>query len=156
MSGPAGQRRWRLALMDAIRLTPLPWTLKWRLLWLGGTKVLLSAVAVIRDPDGRVLILRSRYSGRWQLAGGGVLRRETVEQAVRRECREELGLSLLDARLVAVVPDRTGLTQCAVFACGLAEGRICLSEEHTTYRYATREELPAGLGHIVRLCEKSG
>jgi len=50
---------------------------------------------IIRRPDGRVLLVKTWLGRqRWQLPGGGVKRRETAHQAVLREVKEEVGLSL--------------------------------------------------------------
>lgn len=95
----------RLSPLLAIRYTPLPWTAKRWLIWLGGPKVLLSACALIEEERGRVLSLRSRYTGDWQLPGGCVRRRETAMAAVQRECLEELGLAVRDPRLLGICVD---------------------------------------------------
>ncbi len=59
-------------------------------------KVTEVAVGVLLDPDGRFL-LTSRpagkvYAGFWEFPGGKLEEGETVEQALRRELQEELGL----------------------------------------------------------------
>ena len=58
-----------------------------------------SAFAVIVRRS-RVLLVRRRGNGRWQLPGGGVKRRESYLEAARREVEEETGR----------VPDIVGLT----------------------------------------------
>lgn len=56
------------------------------------------AVGVLIAPDGRFL-LTSRpegkvYAGHWEFPGGKVEPGETVEQALRRELHEELGITI--------------------------------------------------------------
>ena len=56
------------------------------------------AVGVLIDADGRFL-LTSRpegkvYAGYWEFPGGKVEPGETVEQALRRELHEELGITI--------------------------------------------------------------
>ena len=56
------------------------------------------AVGVLIDPDGRFL-LTSRpdgkvYAGHWEFPGGKVEPGESVEQALRRELHEELGITI--------------------------------------------------------------
>src|SRR5487761_1787870 len=125
----------RLHFLNAIRLAPGPWSLKWRLIWLAAPKVVLGVAALIEDENGRVLVLLSRHRCRWQLPGGTVNAGEQVERAVRREVREELGLELETSRLVGVFPDRAAMSQSVLFRSELAPGPIVLSEEHTEYRF---------------------
>ena len=56
------------------------------------------AVGVLMDPDGRFL-LTSRppgkvYAGYWEFPGGKLETGETVEQALRRELQEEIGVTI--------------------------------------------------------------
>lgn len=56
------------------------------------------AVGVLVGPDGRFL-LTSRpegkvYAGHWEFPGGKLEAGETVEQALRRELHEELGITI--------------------------------------------------------------
>lgn len=53
-----------------------------------------SAAAVIRDGQGRVLIVNPVYKERWNLPGGHLEEGELPTEAARREVREELGLDL--------------------------------------------------------------
>lgn len=60
-------------------------------------------VPVVRDRAGAYLLCRMPpdrgvYPGQWGLPGGGVEEGERIEEALRREAREELGLELADVR----------------------------------------------------------
>ena len=63
-----------------------------------GRKVVEVAVGVMIQADGRFL-LTSRppgkvYAGYWEFPGGKLEPGESVEQALRRELREEIGISI--------------------------------------------------------------
>ncbi len=55
-------------------------------------------VLLIRGDE--ILLIRHTYMRSWFAPGGGVGRGETLEQAVRREAREEVGATLHDLRLL--------------------------------------------------------
>lgn len=44
--------------------------------------------------NGKTLVLKTKATGKWQLAGGGVDLNETIEQGLRREIKEELGIDV--------------------------------------------------------------
>lgn len=53
---------------------------------------------VVRDGDGRFLLVRHSYgAGDWLFPGGGVHRRERIDAAARREAHEETGVLIPDA-----------------------------------------------------------
>ena len=52
----------------------------------------LAVAARVRDPDGRIALVKNRWSDGWVQPGGGVEAGEEPIAAARREIREETGL----------------------------------------------------------------
>jgi 8-oxo-dGTP diphosphatase len=62
--------------------------------------------AVVQDPTGRLLLIRrghDPHAGLWSLPGGRVEPGESLEEAVRREVREETGLLVRPGAVVGQV-----------------------------------------------------
>jgi 8-oxo-dGTP diphosphatase len=83
-----------------------------------------SAGALVRDRQGRLLILKPTYKRGWTIPGGVVEIGESPWEACRREAKEECGLDLTAGRLACVDflrprPGRPGgmrfLFDCGVF-----------------------------------------
>jgi len=68
----------------------------------------LGVAAAVFDPEGRVLLVKHRYSPGWQLPGGGVGRGEAPEAALLREMGEEVGLAGGVARLIGLYTRKSG------------------------------------------------
>ena len=73
--------------MTTIRFTPEE-TAAW---YASVPKVALSASALLRDPQGRIALVRNTYRDGWSLPGGVVDDNEPPAEAAVREVREELG-----------------------------------------------------------------
>jgi nucleoside triphosphatase len=60
---------------------------------------LVTVGALVSNPAGQVLIVRTtKWRGTWGVPGGKVEWGETLEDALRREFLEEVGLNLTDVR----------------------------------------------------------
>jgi 8-oxo-dGTP diphosphatase len=101
----------------------------------------LAAHAIIQDGQGRVLVLRSRYADVWSFPGGGLNRRENLDTAVLRECREEIGAGVAIEALTGMYYHNDISAYVAIFRCRIVEGQIKLSHEHTEFRWAAPAEL---------------
>lgn len=74
---------------------PFPWP----------ERVAAGVAAAVFDSSGRVLLGKRADNGLWGLPSGRVEPGETIEEAVRREVREETGLGIEVIRLVGVYSD---------------------------------------------------
>ncbi|MEM1093301.1 MAG: NUDIX domain-containing protein [Bacteroidota bacterium] len=97
-----------------------------------GSELLMvpSVAAIIRDAEGRILLMQDANSRQWSLPAGAIELGESPEQAVGREVYEETNLRVTQATLVAALGgasfrttypngDQVEYTVC-VFACEVA------------------------------------
>ncbi len=79
--------------------------------------------ALIRDPDGRILLVHRTYSPEepWALPGGWLERRDpTIERSLERELFEETGLRVRVGSIRAV--ERTGFALVLLLEAELLDG----------------------------------
>ena len=111
---------------------------------------------IIGDGRGGILLQRRVDDGLWGYHGGAVELDESVEDAARREAREELGLELEELTLFGIYsgPDyhhtypNGDETSCIdiVYACHRTRGALRLQpEEVAEVRWFTRDTLPPNL-----------
>ena len=67
------------------------------------TLIVPAARAIIQDKDGKILLIRRRDNGQWDLPAGGIELGESITKCLKREVKEETGLEVYDPRLVDVV-----------------------------------------------------
>ncbi len=128
--------------------------------WDGLPGIPVSAGALIRDEQGRLLVLKPTYKAGWTLPGGVMEGDgESPWQACRREVYEETGLQITQARLAAIdtrpAKGRQALGLRFLFDCGVVEeahlGHIVVQpEEISEYAFVTVEEALRMLRPAVR------
>jgi ADP-ribose pyrophosphatase YjhB (NUDIX family) len=80
--------------------------------------------AILRDAEGRVLLVRHSYGpDSWALPGGGHRRAEDPELAVRLEIREELGIGIEALEAIATLQETiSGAPHTASLFAGIVTG----------------------------------
>jgi 8-oxo-dGTP diphosphatase len=122
--------------------------LQWRVLWLWHATFMVGVTGVVRDSQGRVLLLKHRMwpQGRqWGLPTGYANKGERFEDTVVREVREETGLTVRVHRLVHLKSGYKLRVEVA-YEAEYTGGTIAAdSFEILEAKWFTPDELPGGL-----------
>ncbi len=111
-----------------------------------GTEIIEVVGALIKD-GGRYLVgqraANKSQGGLWEFIGGKIELGETPEQALARECREELDLEIKNERIIDSVvheyPEKT--IRLTLIECMPKSGSVPRANEHQDIRWVTREEM---------------
>ena len=102
--------------------------------------------AIIKDGDRYLVGQRPAHKsqgGLWEFMGGKIEPGETPEQALKRECREELDLEIENEHVVDSVihkyPEKT--IRLTLISCSPKTGSIPKALEHQQIKWVTRAEM---------------
>ncbi len=116
-----------------------------------------TGVRVMILREDQVLLVRQTYVPGWFMPGGGLKRGETMEQAVRREAKEETGAELADIQLMGVYTSfkEWKTDHNILFVCRKFTFNGKHDSEIAEVRFFHLNDLPDGLwpGHRRRLEE---
>ena len=124
-----------------------------------GNRMLLTpgVRGLVRNDKGQILFIRRRDNGKWGMPAGGIELKETVFEALQREVKEETGLDVISATLVAVYSGANVTFRSAygyeyqglVFAFRIDEwrgGLVRETDETTDARFLDESEHPDAYG----------
>ena len=104
--------------------------------------------AIIKDGDRYLVGQRAAnkaQGGLWEFMGGKIEPGETPEQALARECREELALEIENEHIIDSVvheyPEKT--IRLTLILCSPKSGSVPKALEHQQIRWVTRSEMDA-------------
>lgn len=113
--------------------------------------VVPSVVAVVRDGDGRILMIHKTDNNKWALPGGGHEVGESIIETVLRETKEETGYDIAvetltgtytNPRHVMAYDDGEVRQQFSLaFRCRLVGGEARTSSESKAVRWLTVDEI---------------
>jgi 8-oxo-dGTP diphosphatase len=99
------------------------------------------AAAIVRD--GRVLAARrtrpEHHAGRWEFPGGKVEPDETDEQALARECHEELGVTLQVGERLGEAA--AGATKLVLYGARVLAGEPAAGPDHDAVAWLGADQL---------------
>jgi 8-oxo-dGTP diphosphatase len=87
-----------------------------------GPRHSVSAIGVVADPAGRVLLQRRRDNGAWEPPGGVLELDERITDGLIREVREETGIRVEPVVLTGVYKSMTHAVIEMVFLCRMTGG----------------------------------
>ena len=130
---------------------PLTRRIRTALIWILSPKFTVGVVGLVRDEEGRILLLRHTYrpSSPWGLPGGGLKSGEWLEECLQREVKEETGMEIKVERLLSAAAHRDRRLVDIIFSCRPAEGQNLSgfqpNSEIAEARFFALDELPEDL-----------
>lgn len=120
----------------------------------------LGVRAIVHSNDGSVLLVRHTYTPGWHFPGGGVEIGETCVEALRKELREEAGLTLAgEPKLKAVYHNKTTSSRDHVllYLCNVVESEAIMKPnlEIADAQFFSLDNLPEDIesGTLARIRE---
>ncbi len=113
---------------------------------------ILTTDGLILENDKILMSKRAIYpfQGYWVIPGGHVEYGERVEEAIKREMKEELGVSVKIKKLFGVYSnpkrDPRYHTASVVYLLEKGKGKIRLNEESSEFKYFSLKNLPKKIG----------
>lgn len=119
------------------------------------TKIALKGIIVRED---KILVAKRALTdkigaGNWEVIGGKLEFGEDTETCLRREVKEEVNLEIdIEGIIYAknVVIDEETQMFLVVYLCNYRDGEVKLSDEHTDFKWVSKEELREILSPEIR------
>ncbi len=121
-------------------------------------------VFILNGKNEVLMLLRSKNSkneaGKWMIPGGGVDFNEKLEECVKRETKEEIGVDVEVEKLIAainhILPDESQHWIAPTFKCRIVSGepKIMEPHKHDEMKWFPLGKLPENLSVATTLVMK--
>lgn len=113
----------------------------------------IGVFAIIRNENGQMLLSHRKDMDIWNLAGGGVEDGESPQTAIKREIKEETGLTVSIKRLVALNPKPQKNELVLTFECEIEGGKLTETDEADRHGWFPPDNLPTNIPpkHLERI-----
>jgi 8-oxo-dGTP pyrophosphatase MutT (NUDIX family) len=129
--------------------------------YIGPHPILIVGAAIfILDEQDRVLLMKRSDNACWGLPGGGVDPGEVIEDAAKREAREETNLEIGEMSLFGVFsgpelyykyPNGDEVYNVTVMYLSRDwRGEVKLNDEHTEWKWFAAREIPEGISPPIK------
>src|SRR5215470_6566474 len=144
-------------LLRIWRDVPFPGWMRELFLRLINPSVMVGAMALIQDDQGRVLLVEHTYRRQvpWGLPGGWLKNAESPERGLFREVLEETGLHVRVEQLLAA-DFWAGSQFDLLYRCRIESGTYRPSDETGQHRWALPRDFPELLPNQWALLRKAG
>lgn len=122
--------------------------------------LMVGAAILVVDAENRLLMLKRSDSGCWGLPGGATEPGEVVEDAAKRETREEAGLEVGEMSLFGVFsgpelyykyPNGDEVYNVTIMYLSRDwRGQVTLNDEHTEWNWFAVEEIPEDVSPPIK------
>lgn len=128
----------------------LPPDIRWDISYALTDKFVIGVICFV-EHDGRLLLVQNSYQDKWALPGGWLNKGESFEQAARRELREELGIEMVDIRVLEInkVPGAQ-IIDVALSGKPKSAHTAATDLEISDYRFFDKDALPENILYTHR------
>jgi ADP-ribose pyrophosphatase YjhB (NUDIX family) len=111
----------------------------------------VSVAAVVTDDQDRVLVIKRRDNGQWQIPGGILELAESIEAGLRREVLEETGLVVQPGRLTGVYKNIVLKVVALVFRAHVVGGQAGPTDESQQVAWWTIDRIENEMGETFAI-----
>jgi ADP-ribose pyrophosphatase YjhB (NUDIX family) len=101
----------------------------------------VSVTGVIVDEDDRALLIQRKDNAHWEPPGGILEVDERITDGLRREVREETGLTVEPVGLTGVYKNMSRGIIALVFRCRATGGTLTVNPEVIAFHWASKEDV---------------